>query len=91
MTPKKIEVESEFASVIQVYLVGNIVSVDIDGVIAVEDGGWFASGLPVPVRTIWEKDLQGNSYTVSTSGRLGVSRNTSVNGWANLHFAYIAK
>lgn len=84
LSNKNINIASEFASVIHVYKVANVVSVDIDGNIRADSSAWFASGLPRPVATVW-----ANSITVSLSGNLGLAAGVVINGWVNAHIVYM--
>lgn len=91
LSVEKIDVKSEFASVIKVYRTGNIVSVDIDGKVIINARTVFATGLPGPIATTWANDLLGHNYRVYANGDILCTSDLTEDGYVNLHFTYIAK
>ena len=87
LAAQKIEIESEFSSVIKVYRTGNVVSVDIDGNINAAKNVVFARNLPVAIIAPWVSDIMGRNYCVYYPG--DISCTEDLNGWVNLHFTYL--
>lgn len=87
LTTRKIEIESEFASVIEVWQTGNVVSVDIDGNIKSAKNIIFARNFPMAIRPPWVQDIAGRSYCIYYPG--SISCIEELNGWVNLHFTYL--
>ncbi len=88
MACKKIEVESNFASEIKVWRIGNVVSVDIDGYIIAPVNTIFATGFPIPIFVIWVQDLAGHHFRLY-NGNLKCNMELNGKEYTNLHFTYL--
>lgn len=88
MAGKKIEVESNFASEIKVWRIGNVVSVDIDGYITAPVNTIFATGFPIPIFVIWTQDLAGHHFRLY-NGNLKCNMELNGKEYTNLHFTYL--
>ena len=88
MAGKKIEVESNFASEIKVWRIGNVVSVDIDGYIIAPVNTIFATGFPIPIFVIWVQDLAGHHFRLY-NGNLKCNMELNGKEYTNLHFTYL--
>lgn len=88
MAGKKIEVESNFASEIKVWRIGNVVSVDIDGYITAPVNTIFATGFPIPIFVIWVQDLAGHHFRLY-NGNLKCNMELNGKEYTNLHFTYL--
>ena len=88
MACKKIEVESNFASEIKVWRIGNVVSVDIDGYIIAPVNTIFATGFPIPIFVIWVQDLAGHHFRLY-NGNLKCNMELDGKEYTNLHFTYL--
>lgn len=86
---RKIEIESEFAAIIEVWQTGNVVSVDIDGNINATKNIIFAQNFPKTVKNPWVQDTMGRLYCIYYPG--SISCTEDLNGWVNLHFTYLTK
>lgn len=84
---KKIQIESEFTAVIEVWQTGNVVTVDIDGNINATKNIVFARNFPTVVKSPWVQDIVGRSYCIYYPGSLSCTED--LNGWVNLHFTYL--
>ena len=87
LTVKSIPLSGDYASVVKAYRSGNIVSVDIDGVIRTDEG-IIASGLPSPVFIPRQNDLANISIEVNNNGYVHTdARGDST--WCCCHIIYI--